>query len=143
MKRTLSILILMAAFAIASTNAQDKMEKKDEMKMEKKSEMMDKKMEKKMMKHDGMMKEEKMDKDEMGKMKSYMCSEDCGFMVQSPDEEEVMSATKMHGKKHHNLEMTDEMVKEKMGGDMMKGKMMHKEKRMHKDDMMKKDGMKK
>ena len=140
MKRTLSILTFMAAFAIASTNAQDTMEKK--------SEMMDKKMEKKMMKHDGMMKEEMMDKkmmgkDEMGKMKSYMCSEDCGFMVQSPDEEEVMSATKMHGKKHHNLEMTDEMVKEKMGGDMMKGKMMHKEKRMHKDDMMKKDGMKK
>ncbi|MBS4027001.1 MAG: DUF1059 domain-containing protein [Ignavibacteriales bacterium] len=130
MKRTISILILITAFAFVLTNAQDKMEKKDE--MMKKSEMMEKKM----------MKRSDMKHDEMGKMKSYMCSDEkCGFMVQSPDEEEVMSATKMHGKKHHDVEMTDEMVKEKMGGDMMKGDGMKRGKRMRRDDMMKKEEM--
>jgi predicted small metal-binding protein len=108
MKQVLTVvLILVLALSVVGV-AQ---EMKKEMKKDNKSDMM---------KEKGMM------------MKEFVCKPECGFMVRSHDESEIMSMAKMHGKQQHNMDMTDEQVKE----------MMHDAKPMMRKSMMK-DGMKK
>jgi predicted small metal-binding protein len=65
-------------------------------------------------------------------MKEFSCKPDCGFMVRSHDENEVMSMGKMHAKQAHNMDLTDEQAKG----------MMHEAKSMVRKSKMK-DGMKK
>ena len=110
MKRLLAstlALVLLVTFS-ALTFAQDKMQKeaKKDHKME-------------------MTKGEK----EMGPMKSASCGPDCGFMVRSHDEKEVMSIIKAHAKTVHKMEMSDKQVKDMMKneGEMKKGEGMKKE----------------
>ena len=68
-----------------------------------------------MMKKDGMKKEEmKKGMGEMGALKSISCEDACGFKVQSRDENELISMTKSHMKKHHAMDLTDAKAKEMM-----------------------------
>ncbi len=101
------VLILAAAFSTV-TFAQEKKEatqEKKEVTQEKKEMKKDDKME--------MTKEEKA----MGPLKSLSCDETCGFMVRSRDEKEVMSATKVHVKKMHKMDMTEKQMKDMMKTD--------------------------
>ena len=56
------------------------------------------------MKKDAMMKEGK------PALKSVTCDPDCGFMVRSHDESEIVSVVKEHAKKAHNKDVTDKDV---------------------------------
>lgn len=40
------------------------------------------------------------------------CDPQCGFMVQSHNEEEIMDIAKKHAKMMHNMDATDEQMKE-------------------------------
>lgn len=48
------------------------------------------------------------------KLKRIACDPTCGFMVQSHDEMEVMDIARKHAKEKHNMDVTDEHLKEKM-----------------------------
>lgn len=88
MKRTAFASLLVGVLALALSMpsfAQDAAKK--EMKKEMKSEM-----------HKGTM------------VMSVSCDPDCGFMVRSHDEKELISMVKDHAKKHHNKEVTDKDV---------------------------------
>jgi predicted small metal-binding protein len=61
-------------------------------------------MKKDAMKKDAMMKEAK------PALKSVSCDPDCGFMVRSHDENEIISLVKEHAKKQHNKDVTDKDV---------------------------------
>jgi len=39
------------------------------------------------------------------------CNPECGFKVQSHDEQEVISIAKKHAKDMHNMEATDDKIK--------------------------------
>jgi len=66
-----------------------------------------------MMKSD--MKKGDMDKEmAMGPLKSVACDPSCGFMVQSHNENELISMVKMHAKKMHNKVLSDKDVKAMM-----------------------------
>jgi predicted small metal-binding protein len=62
---------------------------------------------------------------EMGEMKVGSCSPECGFMVRSHNESEVMEMLKTHAKKQHNMNMSDKdaMAKIKPAGHMERGEM--------------------
>lgn len=62
------------------------------------------------------------------KLKEFTCKPECGFMVRSHDESEIMSLAKTHAKQHHNMDMTDEQVKEMMHDTQMAKKDMAKKK---------------
>jgi predicted small metal-binding protein len=49
-----------------------------------------------------------------GTLKSVTCDPACGFSVRSHDEKEVVAIVKEHAKTHHNMDMTDDKVKEMM-----------------------------
>jgi predicted small metal-binding protein len=78
----------------------------------------------------GMMKDKMNKAGEMGKsgLMSFSCDPACGFSVRSHDEAEIISMVKEHAKTHHNMEMTDAQIKEKIkpAGMMMHEKMMDK-----------------
>lgn len=44
-------------------------------------------------------------------IKSVSCDPDCGFMVRSHDEMEIVNIVKMHAKAHHNKDVTDDEVR--------------------------------
>jgi predicted small metal-binding protein len=44
-------------------------------------------------------------------LKSVSCDPDCGFMVRSHDENEVIQMVKTHAKQAHNKDLTDKDVK--------------------------------
>lgn len=73
------------------------------------------------------MKKEMKDKMEMKKegkgMASFSCAPTCGFKVQSPDDAEVKEMARMHAKKHHGKDLSDEEMKKMMkrSDDTMKG----------------------
>jgi len=46
-----------------------------------------------------------------GKLHSVTCDPNCGFMIQSHDEQEVIGITKTHAKSKHNDDLSDEQVK--------------------------------
>jgi predicted small metal-binding protein len=69
------------------------------------------------------MKKEEGKKEAKHELKSVTCDPACGFMVRSHDEAELTAIVKEHAKKAHNMEMTDEQVKEKMKTEKMKKKM--------------------
>ena len=75
------------------------------------------------MKKDMEMKKE-MKKDDGMALKSVSCSPECGFMVRSHDEKELVSVVKEHAKKAHNMEMSDKevmgMMKDAHAGGMKK-----------------------
>ena len=83
-----------------------------------------------------------MKKDKGMKMMEIACKPECGFMVRSHDENEVMSMGKIHAKQQHNMDLTDDQAKGMVheAKPMMKRSMMKDE--MKKDEM-KKDEMKK
>ena len=49
---------------------------------------------------------------EMGPVKSISCGAECGFMVKSRSEKELISFTKKHVKVIHHKKLTDNEVKE-------------------------------
>jgi predicted small metal-binding protein len=49
---------------------------------------------------------------EMGPVKSVSCAPECGFVVKSRNEAEVISFTKKHAKEMHHKKLTDTQVKE-------------------------------
>ena len=49
---------------------------------------------------------------EIGPVKSISCGPDCGFMVKSRSEKELISFTKKHVKEMHHKKLTDDEVKE-------------------------------
>jgi len=51
---------------------------------------------------------------EMGEMKVGSCSPECGFMVRSHNESEVMEMLKTHAKKQHNMDLSDADAKAKI-----------------------------
>lgn len=61
----------------------------------------------------------------MGEMKVGTCSPECGFMVRSHNEGEVMEVVKTHAKKQHNMDMSDKdaMAKIKPAGHMERKEM--------------------
>jgi predicted small metal-binding protein len=94
MKHLCAILLVLALSLSAMAFSQDKAAKE----MPKKGDKME------------MTKAEK----EMGPLKTLSCDPQCGFMVRSRDEKEVMSVAKAHAKKVHNMTMTDKQVKDMM-----------------------------
>ena len=46
-----------------------------------------------------------------GKLASVSCDPECGFMVQSHDEKEVIDDTRSHVKKIHNGKATEKEIK--------------------------------
>lgn len=82
---------------------------------------------------DAMKKE--MKKEDKPMLKHVSCEPDCGFMVRSHDEKEIVSMVKQHAKSAHNKEMSDKDVMAMMKG----GDAMHHDKMEMKKDMMKKD----
>jgi len=59
----------------------------------------------------------------METMKSVSCDPACGFSIRSHDEKEIVDIVKGHAKKHHNMDMTDEKVKEMMKEEKIERKM--------------------
>ena len=51
---------------------------------------------------------------EMAAMTSYTCSDQCGFKIQSRDEQEVIDASIAHMKKHHNVIVSQADMKAKV-----------------------------
>jgi predicted small metal-binding protein len=49
-----------------------------------------------------------------GKLKKVECDPQCGFVVQSHDEKEVIEVAKQHAKKAHQMDITDNDVKKMM-----------------------------
>lgn len=103
MKRLMLVLVscvLMLALASVSSAQDMKQDKKKEMKD--KTEM----------------------KSDMKGMASFECAPACGFRVKSHDAEEVKEMARMHAKKHHGKNLTDEEMKGMMkwGDDDMKMK---------------------
>jgi predicted small metal-binding protein len=47
----------------------------------------------------------------MEKMKSITCDPECGFMVRSHDENEVMDVAKKHAKDMHEMDASEEELK--------------------------------
>jgi predicted small metal-binding protein len=45
-------------------------------------------------------------------LKSVSCPPECGFMVRSHDEHELVEIVKAHAKEKHGLTLTDQQVKE-------------------------------
>jgi predicted small metal-binding protein len=60
-----------------------------------------------------------MKKEETHALKSVSCAPDCGFMVRSHDESELMSIVKDHAKRAHHKDLTDADVKGMMKSDKM------------------------
>jgi predicted small metal-binding protein len=48
------------------------------------------------------------------KLKKASCDPECGFMVQSHDDQEIMSMMKSHAQDKHQMDMTDEDVVARM-----------------------------
>ena len=91
---------------------------------------------------DAMKKE--MKKEDKPMLKSVTCDPDCGFMVRSHDEKELVGMVKQHVKSAHNKDVSDKDVMAMMKTEGMKS---HEKMEMKKDEMkkdeMKKDDMKK
>ena len=49
--------------------------------------------------------------DKMSGLKTIECDPKCGFMVRSHDEKEVMNVAKVHAKKSHNMDATENDLK--------------------------------
>lgn len=49
-----------------------------------------------------------------GKLMQVSCAPECGFMIQSHDEKELMEMVKTHAYNAHQMKMSDEEVKDKM-----------------------------
>lgn len=49
---------------------------------------------------------------EMGPVKSISCGTECGFMVKSRNETEIVHITKKHVREMHHKKLTDKEVKE-------------------------------
>ena len=47
-------------------------------------------------------------------LKAIECDPECGFMIKSHDEKEVVTVAKTHAKNKHNLEATDDDMKKRM-----------------------------
>jgi predicted small metal-binding protein len=47
-------------------------------------------------------------------LKKAECDPTCGFMVRSHDEKEISEIVKLHAKKFHSMEVSDEELKEKI-----------------------------
>lgn len=67
--------------------------------------------------------------EEKKELKSYSCDPQCGFMVRSHDDKEIVDVVKMHAKKQHNMDVTDKDV---MAG--MKAEKMEMKKEMMKEE---------
>jgi predicted small metal-binding protein len=93
-----AVLAVVLAFSFTTTFSQDAMKKGE-------------------MKKDAMMKEGKPG------LKSVSCDPDCGFMVRSHDESEIISLVKEHAKKQHSKDVTDKEVMAMMKPAMMKSHM--------------------
>lgn len=53
-------------------------------------------------------------------LKTVSCAPECGFMVSSHDEQEVIDIVKAHAKQKHEKEMTDDQVREMIKTDQSK-----------------------
>jgi predicted small metal-binding protein len=53
-------------------------------------------------------------KEKMKDLKQIDCGPECGFMIRSHDEKELLDLTKMHVKGAHNLKMTDADLRPRM-----------------------------
>jgi predicted small metal-binding protein len=93
-KRIVSALLVLGLFVAFSgvTFAQQEM-KKEAPKTE--------------MKKDEMVKKE----EAMGPAQSLDCGKECGFVIKSRDEKELMSMARMHLKTHHNMAPSDKELK--------------------------------
>lgn len=69
--------------------------------------------------------------EEQHALKSVSCDPACGFSVRSHDEAEIVDIVKVHAKAHHQMELTDQKVKEMMKP--VDGKKMKMEKKEKKD----------
>lgn len=52
-------------------------------------------------------------------LKSISCDPDCGFLIRSHDEMEVVEIAKKHAKEKHNMDVSDEDLKGKMKSEKM------------------------
>jgi predicted small metal-binding protein len=50
----------------------------------------------------------------MEKLKQISCDPECGFMIRSHDETEVVGMAKKHVKEKHNMDASNDMLKSKM-----------------------------
>jgi len=48
---------------------------------------------------------------EKGQLKELACPPECGFMVRSHDEKEIIALAKQHAKNIHNEDMSDDELK--------------------------------
>jgi predicted small metal-binding protein len=53
-------------------------------------------------------------KQKMENMKQISCDPECGFMIRSHDETEVLGVAKKHIKEKHKMEATMDMLKSRM-----------------------------
>ncbi|MDA8172990.1 MAG: DUF1059 domain-containing protein [Nitrospiraceae bacterium] len=44
-------------------------------------------------------------------LKQIDCGPECGFLIRSHDEKEIIELTKKHVKQHHGMDMTDQEIK--------------------------------
>ena len=47
-------------------------------------------------------------------LKKVECDADCGFMIKSHDEKEIIEVVKQHAKKSHKMKISEKDIKEMM-----------------------------
>ncbi|MDA8156912.1 MAG: DUF1059 domain-containing protein [Actinomycetota bacterium] len=50
-------------------------------------------------------------KEKKQQLKQIDCGPECGFLIRSHDEKEIIELTKKHVKQYHGMDMTDQEIK--------------------------------